>query len=296
MTQEKEISAAFPFESKFVEVLGSKMHYVEEGSGDPILFLHGNPTSSYLWRNVIPQLSSIGRCIAPDLIGMGKSDKPDIGYRFVDPAKYVDGFIEALDLKNITFVVHDWGCALGFHYATRNESNVKGIAFMEGLVRPLTWDEWPEQAKQIFEGFRTQGAGETMILENNMFVEQVLPGSVLRTLSEEEMAVYREPYTTKESRLPTLQWPREIPLDGEPADVVKITTESSAWAGKSETPKLLLHFEPGAIMRNLVGWCEENYKNLKTVAGGAGVHFVQEDQPETIGKEIAAWMRETGQG
>jgi haloalkane dehalogenase len=296
MTQEKEISAAFTFESKFVELLGSKMHYVEEGSADPILFLHGNPTSSYLWRNVIPQLSSIGRCIAPDLIGMGKSDKPDIGYRFVDHAKYVDGFIEALDLKNITFVVHDWGCALGFHYATRNESNVKGIAFMEGLVRPLTWDEWPEQAKQIFEGFRTQGAGETMILENNMFVEQVLPGSVLRTLSEEEMAVYREPYTTKESRLPTLQWPREIPLDGEPADVVKITTESSAWAGKSETPKLLLHFEPGAIMRNLVGWCEENYKNLKTVAGGAGVHFVQEDQPETIGKEIAAWMRETGQG
>ena len=295
MTQEQVISAAFPFESKFVEVEGSKVHYVEEGSGDPILFLHGNPTSSYLWRNVIPQLTSTGRCIAADLIGMGKSDKPDIGYRFVDHAKYVDGFIEALGLKNITFVIHDWGCALGFHYATRNESNVKGIAFMEGLIRPLTWDEWPEQAKQIFQGFRTQGAGETMILENNMFVEQVLPGSMLRKLTDEEMAVYREPYATKESRLPTLQWPREIPLEGEPADVVRITTEASEWAGKSETPKLLLHFEPGAIMPNLVGWCEENFKNLKTVAGGAGVHFVQEDQPTTIGKEIAAWMRETGQ-
>ena len=295
MTQEQEISAAFPFESKYVEVLGSKMHYVEEGSGDPILFLHGNPTSSYLWRNVIPQLSPIGRCIAPDLIGMGKSDKPDIEYRFVDHSKYVDGFIEALGLKNITFVIHDWGCALGFYYATRNESNVKGIAFMEGLVRPLTWDEWPEQAKGIFEGFRTQGSGETMILENNMFVEQVLPSSVLRTLTDEEMAVYREPYATKESRLPTLQWPREIPIEGEPADVAKILNESSEWAGKSETPKLLLHFEPGAIMRNLVGWCEENFKNLKTVNGGAGVHFVQEDQPTTIGKEIAAWMKETGQ-
>jgi len=296
MTQEQEISAAFPFESKFVEVLGSKMHYVEQGEGDPILFLHGNPTSSYLWRNVIPHLSSIGRCIALDLIGMGKSDKPDIGYRFPDHSKYVDGFIEALGLKNITLVIHDWGCALGFYYATRNESNVKGIAFMEGLVRPLTWDEWPEQAKQIFEGFRTQGAGETMILENNMFVEQVLPGSVLRSLTDEEMTVYREPYTTKESRLPTLQWPREIPLDGEPADVATILTESTAWAGKSETPKLLLHFEPGAIMRNLVSWCEENFKNLKTVSAGAGVHFVQEDQPDTIGKEIAGWMKETGQG
>jgi len=300
MTQEKEISAAFPFESKYVEVLGSKMHYVEEGpstgsGGDPILFLHGNPTSSYLWRNVIPHLSSIGRCIALDMIGMGKSDKPDIGYRFVDHSKYVDGFIEALGLENITFVIHDWGCALGFYYATRNESNVKGIAFMEGLIRPLTWDEWPEQAKQIFEGFRTQGAGETMILKNNMFVETVLPSSVLRGLTEEEMAVYREPYATNESRLPTLQWPREIPIDGEPADVAKILNESAEWAGKSEMPKLLLHFDPGAIMRNLVGWCEENLKSLKSVSGGAGVHFVQEDQPETIGREIAGWMKETGQ-
>ncbi len=160
MTQQKEISPAFPFQSKFVDVLGSRMHYVEEGAGDPVLFLHGNPTSSYLWRNVIPHVSPLGRCIAPDLIGMGKSDKPDIGYGFFDHSRYVEGFIEALGLQNITLVIHDWGSALGFHYARRHEGNVKGIAFMEAIVRPVTWDEWPEQARQMFQAFRTPGVGE----------------------------------------------------------------------------------------------------------------------------------------
>src|SRR5713226_9229742 len=219
MTQQREISAAFPYESKFVEVLGSKMHYVEEGSGDPVLFLHGNPTSSYLWRNVIPHVSSLGRCIVLDLIGMGKSDKPAIEYRFVDHARYVDGFIEALGLRNITLVIHDWGSALGFHYARRNEGNVKGIAFMEAIVRPLTWGEWPEQAKGMFQAFRTPGTGEQMIMDNNMFVEATLPGAMLRKLSDEEMNHYREPYPDRESRLPLWRWPNEIPIDGEPADV-----------------------------------------------------------------------------
>src|SRR3990172_6764945 len=170
MTQQ-EISAAFPYESRFVEVHGSRLHYVEEGAGDPVLFLHGNPTSSYLWRNVIPHVSPLARSIAPDLIGMGKSDKPDIDYRFFDHARYVDGFIDALGLRNITLVVHDWGSALGFHYACRHESNVRAIAFMEAIVRPITWDEWPEQARQGFQGFRTPGLGEQMVIEQNMFVE-----------------------------------------------------------------------------------------------------------------------------
>jgi len=290
MTQQQEISAAFPYESKYADVRGSKMHYVEEGSGDPVLFLHGNPTSSYLWRNIIPHLSPVGRCIAPDLIGMGKSDKPDIEYRFVDHAKYVDGFIEALGLKNITLVIHDWGSALGFHYARRNESNVKAIAFMEAIVRPLTWAEWPEQAKGMFQAFRTPGMGEQVIMDNNMFVEATLPGAILRKLSDEEMNRYREPYPDRESRRPLWRWPNEIPIDGEPADVHEIVQAYSEWLGISPLPKLLLHAQPGAIMRNLLGWCEDNIANLKSVDVGAGVHFLQEDTPHEIGEAIREWI------
>jgi len=292
--QQQEISAAFPYESKYVDVLGSRMHYVEEGSGDPVLFLHGNPTSSYLWRNVIPHVSPVGRCIAPDLIGMGKSDKPDIEYRFVDHAKYVDGFIESLGLRNITLVIHDWGSALGFHYARRNESNVKAIAFMEAIVRPLTWAEWPEQAKGMFQAFRTPGMGEQMIMDNNMFVEATLPGAILRKLSEEEMNRYREPYADRESRRPLWRWSNEIPIDGEPADVHEIVQAYSEWLGASPLPKLLLYARPGAIMRNLLGWCEDNIANLKSVDVGAGVHFLQEDTPHEIGEAIREWLAASG--
>ena len=293
MTQrQEEISAAFPYESKYVDVLGSRMHYIEEGSGDPVLFLHGNPTSSYLWRNIIPHVSPLGRCIAPDLIGMGKSDKPDIGYGFFDHSLYVDAFIEALGLRDITFVIHDWGSALGFHYARRHEDNVKGIAFMEAIVRPLKWDEWPEQARQMFQAFRTPGVGEQMIMDNNMFVEAVLPGAVLRKLSDEEMKRYREPYPTRENRKPTWRWPNEIPIEGQPADVHEAVRAYGEWLGKSQTPKLLLYAQPGAILRNLVDWCRENIANLKAVEVGAGVHFLQEDDPRGIGEAIAAWMRE----
>ena len=299
---EEQISAAFPFESKYVEVQGSRMHYVEEGpsthstssgqagsGGDPILFLHGNPTSSYLWRNVIPHLSSLGRCIAPDLIGMGKSDKPDIKYGFFDHSRYVEGFIEALGLRDITFVIHDWGSALGFHYARRNEANVRGLAFMEAIVRPVTWDEWPEQARQMFQAFRTPGMGEKMIIEQNMFVEAVLPGAILRKLSDEEMNRYREPFLEPASRKPVWRWPNEIPIEGQPADVHAAAVAYSEWFKTSAVPKLLLFAQPGAIMRNLVGWCQENMRNLKTVDIGPGVHFVQEDRPHEIGKAIAEW-------
>ncbi len=312
MSMEPDISPAFPFESKYVEVLGSRadarpsgrMHYVEEGSGEPILFLHGNPTSSYLWRNVIPHVSALGRCIAPDLIGMGKSDKPEIEYRFFDHSRYVEGFIEALGLRNITLVVHDWGSALGFHYARRHEGNVRGIAFMEAIVRPLTWDEWPEQARQMFQAFRTPGVGEKMILEQNMFVEAVLPGAIFRKLSDEEMSRYREPYPDPKSRRPTWRWPNEIPIEGEPADVVETVQSYSDWLKRTPLPKLLLYAQPGAIMRNpstgsgqgMVSWCQENLPNLKSVDIGPGVHFVQEDRPHEIGEAIAAWYREEVRG
>ncbi len=292
MAQQQEISAAFPFESKFVDLLGSRMHYVEEGSGDPVLFLHGNPTSSYLWRNIIPHISPIGRCIAPDLIGMGKSDKPDLDYGFFDHSRYVDGFIDALGLGNMTLVIHDWGSALGFHYARRHEGNVKGIAFMEAIVRPVTWDEWPEQARQMFQAFRTPGTGEQMIMEQNMFVEAVLPGAILRKLSPEEMDRYREPYPTPASRKPLWRWPNEIPIDGQPPNVRDAVQAYSEWLGRSQTPKLLLYAQPGAILRNLVGWCRQSIANLKAVEVGPGAHFLQEDDPHGIGEAIAAWMRD----
>ncbi|MCH8919577.1 MAG: haloalkane dehalogenase [Chloroflexi bacterium] len=288
----QEISPDFPFESKYIEVHGSKMHYVEEGAGDPVLFLHGNPTSSYLWRNVIPHVSPLARCIALDLIGMGKSDKPDIEYRFFDHSKYVEGFIEALGLRNITFVIHDWGSALGFHYARRHEDNTKGLAFMEAIVRPLTWDEFPEQARQMFQAFRTPEVGENMLINQNMFVEQVLPMSILRKLTDEEMDRYREPYVDPPSRKPVWRWPSEIPIDGEPADVAEAARAYSEWFGKSDVPKLLLYAQPGALIRGpLVEWCRNNMRNLKTVDIGAGSHFVQEDRPHEIGEAIAEWYK-----
>ena len=288
----QEISPDFPFESKYLEVHGSKMHYVEEGAGDPVLFLHGNPTSSYLWRNVIPHVSPLARCIALDLIGMGKSDKPDIEYRFFDHSKYVEGFIEALGLRNITFVIHDWGSALGFHYARRHEDNVKGLAFMEAIVRPLTWDEFPEEGRQMFQAFRTPEVGENMLINQNMFVEQVLPMSILRKLTDEEMNRYREPYADPPSRKPVWRWPSELPIDGEPADVAEAARAYSEWFGKSDVPKLLLYAQPGAhIQGPLLEWCRNNMRNLKALDIGAGSHFVQEDQPHAIGEAIAEWYR-----
>lgn len=291
MTTSQEISAAFPFESHYVGVLGSQMHYVDEGEGDPILFLHGNPTSSYLWRNIIPHVTSQGRAIAVDLIGMGKSDKPDIEYRFVDHVKYVEGFIEALGLKNISLVIHDWGSALGFHYASRHKDNVKGLAFMESIMMPVpTWDAFPEQARSIFEGFRTPDVGEDMIFNKNFFVERVLPGSILRKLTDEEMDYYRQPFLEPSSRRPTWRWPNEIPIAGEPADVKEIVSAYSQWLQKSDIPKLMFYAHPGALMQApVVEWVRQNLSNLTSVDIGPGSHFVQEDSPHKIGSELAAW-------
>ncbi len=292
MADDKEISATFPFESRFIEVEGSNIHYVEEGTGDPILFLHGNPTSSYLWRNIIPYAAEIGRAIAPDLIGMGKSDKPDIEYRFFDHVRYIEGFIEALGLQNITLVVHDWGSGLGFHYASRHEGNTKGVAFMEAILPIPSWDAFPEAGRDLFKSFRTKDVGEDLLINKNMFVENVLPNFVVRTLTEEEMDHYREPYREEASRKPVWRWPNELPIEGEPPDVWEAVEAYHEWLQRTELSKILFHATPGALMSApLVESLTSTLKNLKTVDIGPGLHFVQEDNPHEIGRELAQWYR-----
>lgn len=285
------ISADFPYTSHYAEVQGSQIHYVEEGSGDPILFLHGNPTSSYLWRNIIPHVQSQARCIAMDLIGMGKSDKPDIDYSFFDHAQYVEGFIETLGLQNLTLVIHDWGSALGFHYAMRNEANIKALAFMEAILMPIpSWDAMPPDLKETFQAFRTPEVGWDMIVNQHMFVEQILPSLVVRDLTDAEMDHYRAPYIDPPSRKPLWRWPNEIPIAGEPAAVVAIVEEYNRKLQQSRLPKLLLSATPGGIIdAQAVAWCQQNLPNLHVVDIGAGIHFVQEDNPHLIGTELANW-------
>jgi haloalkane dehalogenase len=287
----KAISAKFPFESKYVEIHGSKIHYIDEGSGDPILFLHGNPTSSYLWRNIIPYMVPHGRCIAMDLIGMGKSDKPNLDYRFFAHSEYVEGFIDKMDLSNLTLVIHDWGSALGFHYAMRHENNIKGIAFMEALLKPMTWGDFPGGFKMGFKLMRTSGIGWLMISVLNMFVTRILPQAIVRELSEEEKDYYAAPYKTVQSRKPVRQWPCEIPIGGKPADVYEVISSFNQRLQASELPKILFSATPGGIINDkTVEWCRQNLKNLKVVDIGEGIHFLQEDNPHLIGEELAKWF------
>ena len=290
----QEISSEFPFTSRFIEVNGSKMHYIDEGEGDPILFLHGNPTSSYLWRNIIPYVTSTARAIAPDLIGMGRSDKPAIDYRFLEHSTYVEGFIEALDLENITLVIHDWGSALGFHYARRHEDNVKALAFMEAILAPVpSWDGLPPDFQDIFKMFRTPEVGWNMIVNQNFFVEKILPGSVVRTLTDEEMDRYREPFIEVDSRKPLWRWPNEIPIEGEPPEVVEVVSRYNLWLQETELPKLMFYATPGALMTApVVGWASQAFKNLTAIDIGEGIHFVQEDAPQLIGQGLASWYGE----
>ena len=273
------------------------MAYVETGAsapgaGAPVVFLHGNPTSSYLWRNVIPHVAPTARCLAPDLVGMGDSGKAPAGaYRFVDHARYLDAWFEALGLTaGVTLVVHDWGSALGFHWARRFPGRVRALVYMEAIVRPVTWDEWPEAARAIFQAMRSP-AGEEIVLGKNVFVERILPASVIRPLGD-EMAVYRRPFAEPgESRRPTLTWPREIPVGGEPADVVEIVERYGQWLAQSPVPKLFVNAEPGSI---LVGAQREfcrTWPNQREVTV-AGRHFIQEDSPEPIGRAIAAFLAE----
>jgi haloalkane dehalogenase len=292
-----EISAAFPYEKKRQKVLGLDMAYVEVGKGDPIVFLHGNPTSSYLWRNVIPHLSSLGRCIAPDLMGMGDSDKlPNSGpdsYRFVDQRRHLDALLEALDVKQrVTLVIHDWGSALGFDWANRHRNAVKGIAYMEAIVRPQGWDHWDGMnMRHMLKALRS-APGEEMVLKDNFFVEKIVPGAILRKLSPEEMAEYRRPFALPgEGRRPTLTFPREIPIDGDPADVTEIVESYGKWLAASPVPKLFLWAQPGALLASGVNletarsWPAQQEVSIK------GIHFVQEDSPHEIGQAVAHWLR-----
>jgi len=286
-----DASAADPYERRRLALLDTEMAYVDAGTGHPIVFLHGNPTSSYLWRNVIPHVVGVGRCLAPDLVGMGTSGKaPSGSYRFVDHARYLGAWFEALGLTaSVTLVGHDWGSALAFHWARRHPERVNAIVYMEGVVRPLRWDEFPERGREVFRAMRSP-AGEEIVLQKNVFVERILPASVLRRLTEEEMAVYRRPYLQPgESRRPTLTWPREIPLDGEPRDVAEIVDDSAQWLASSRIPKLFINAEPGSI---LVGpqreFCRA-WPNQQEVTV-RGHHFVQEDSPAEIGRAIAAFL------
>ena len=292
MSQETP-SAAYPFESRFVDVLGSRLHYVEEGTGDPILLLHGNPTSSYLWRNILPIVARQGRAIAVDLIGMGRSDKPALGYRFADHVSYIDGFIEALDLQNITFVVHDWGSALGFHYARRHPDRVRALAFLEAIIAPVpSWDAFPSDFRPMFEAFRHPEKGRALIIDQNAFIEQALPAATIRDLTDEEMNAYREPFLEPASREPLFRFPNEIPIEGQPKDVHDAVIAYNSWLQETEIPKLLLYAEPGGIVRpELVEWCRGALPNLETVHLGKGVHYLQEDHPRAIGEAVASWLK-----
>ena len=280
---------------KTIKVLGKNMAYVEMGAGEPVVFLHGNPTSSYLWRNVMSGVIDLGRCIAIDLIGMGDSDKLDDSgphrYTFAEHSQYLDAALDALGLtERVALVVHDWGSALGFHWANRNRDAVRGICYMEAIVRPITWDEFPAGARQMFEGIRTP-AGERMVLERNLFVEAVLPGSILRKLSDEEMNEYRRPYTEPgESRRPTLTWPRQIPIDGEPADVVAIAQDYADWLSVSDVPKLFVNAEPGALITGSTRAFCRSWPN-QTEVTVQGSHFVQEDSPKEIGAALRSWLQ-----
>ncbi len=281
-----------------VAVADHHMAYAESGTGRPIVFVHGNPTSSYLWRNIVPYAAPHGRCIAIDLIGMGESDKlPNAGaesYTFRDHSAYFDAALAALGVaEDVVLVVHDWGSALGFHWAHRHPKAVAGICYMEAIVRPFTWDEWPDNARRVFQGFRS-AAGEEMALEKNIFVERVLPGSILRTLTTAEMAEYRKPFLEPgESRRPTLTWPRQIPIDGEPADVAEVVGAYAKWLSESPLPKLFVNAEPGAILTGAQrefcrGWPNQTEVTVR------GSHFIQEDSPAEVGAALSAWLGALG--
>ena len=295
-----KVSAEFPYQKKRKRVLGMEMAYVDVGEGAPIVLLHGNPTSAYLWRNVIPHLQPLGRCIAPDLIGMGDSDKLHNSgpgsYRFVEHRRYLDALLAALNVREgVTLVIHDWGSTLGFDWANRHRDAVKGIAYMEAMVGRQYWDHWDKFGmRPVLQALRSE-AGEQMVLQDNFFIEKVLPGAILRKLSDEEMGEYRRPFAEPaESRRPTLTWPREIPIEGDPADVTAIVDAYADWLKTSSVPKLFLKAEPGGILAG--GKVLEHARSLpaQTEVTVKGVHFVQEDSPDEIGRAVAGWMKTLG--
>lgn len=292
------ISAEFPFERQYVEILGHNIAYVEDGEGPAVLFIHGNPTSSYLWRNIIPFVSDDHRAIALDLIGMGASDKPDIDYTLQDHYAYVEAFIDALDLEDIVLVLHDWGGGLGTYYATNHPENVRALVMMEAAAPPAlpvpSWDAITNpEMRETFQGFRDPVLGPQIILEQNAFVEGLLPQTILRTLSDAEMNAYREPFPTHESRKPVLAWPNEIPIEGTPARNVEAMMDIAAWLSTSEQPKLYLYASPGLIISpDIAAFIPQVMNNVQTRFIGSGIHFIQEDHPEVIGRNISDWLRD----
>lgn len=284
-----------PHPRKRVRVHGVEMAYVDYGSGRPVVFLHGNPTSSFLWRNVISRIAPAARCLAPDLVGMGDSGPaPDGSYRFVDHARYLDAWFDSLDLSEpVTLVLHDWGGGLGFHWAARHEDQLAGLIYMETIVCPLTWADWPEAARKIFQAMRSP-AGEEIVLEKNVFVERILPASVLRGLTAEEMDVYRRPFAEPgETRRPTLTWPREIPIEGQPADVVQIVEGYGQWLLQSRVAKLFVNAEPGSILTGRQREFCRRFANQREIEVAAS-HFVPEDAAAEIGQAVAAFPGERG--
>lgn len=286
------VSSADHHPRRRIRVLDTEMSYVDIGSGDPIVFLHGNPTSSYLWRNIIPYLSRHGRCLAPDLVGMGKSGaSPSLAYHFVDHANYLDAWFEALDLTSaVTLVLHDWGSALGFYRAFRNPAQIRAIAYMEAITQPRRWEDFPNGRDAMFRALRSD-QGERLVLDENYFIEVVLPKSIIRRMSDAEMEAYRAPYRTREARLPMLVWPRQLPIEDEPADIVRIVNEYGRWLSTSKLPKLFIAAEPGSM---LVGRAREfcrTWPNQREVSV-RGIHFVQEDAPDEIGNALQSFVRD----
>ncbi|MDQ6649137.1 MAG: haloalkane dehalogenase [Actinomycetota bacterium] len=290
-TDPSSVSAHDPHPRRRVDVLDSSMSYTDTGGeGAPVVFLHGNPTSSYLWRNVLPSVSPANRCLAPDLIGMGQSGKAGSGsYTFADHARYLDAWFDAVvGAERVVLVLHDWGGGLGFDWAARHPGQVRGLAYLETIVMPMTWEQWPDAPRKIFQAMRSE-AGEEIVLAKNTFVERILPASVLRGLTEEEMDVYRCPYLEPgESRRPTLTWPRQLPMDGEPADVVARVTAYGEWLAGSDVPKLFVNAEPGSILVGPMREFARSWPNQREVTV-AGSHFVPEDSPVEIGAAVAAF-------
>ncbi len=290
-------SSDFPYTSKFIEIKGHKLHYIDEGKGDTFLFLHGNPTSSYLWRNVMRYVKPAGRIIALDNIGFGKSDKPkDLDYTFQTHYEYVDGFINAMGLKDIIPVVHDWGSVLGLHYAVNNEENVKGIVMMEALIPPavpMAALKAGNPVGDMMRQLRTPDQGKKLVIEQNFFIEGIMLNSTFtRTMTEEEKNAYRAPFVDPSTRFPIYVWPNELPIAGEPARNVTVVVAVGEWLKKSSTPKLLQYASPGSIVSPVVAqWMVENYRNIEMQFVGYGGHYIQEDNPEAIGRGIVDWHR-----
>ena len=288
------INEIMPYEKKFIDVESKKIAYIDEGHGDPIVLIHGNPTSSFLWRNIVPELLNSGRVIVPDLIGQGDSEKLPVSdgsdrYSLEVAYKYVDGLLQNIGAdNNVTLVIHDWGSGIGFLWAMRNPNAVKGVAYMEAIVKPMSWDDWPEGGVGIFKGFRSE-KGEDLILNRNMFIEGVLPSSVIRELSENEMNAYRAPHLKEEDRQPLLNWPRQIPLEGEPKNVVSLVNDYGAFMSSSNIPKLFINADPGSILLGKQREFCRSWPNQKEVTV-KGIHFIQEDSPFEIGQAVAEWL------